>query len=56
LGNDINNDKPDNYYEPDGIGQQLSKVNPKKLEAPANNIVRTGRPGLLPFLLASKVA
>jgi aromatic-amino-acid transaminase len=41
-----------NYYEPDGIGRQLSKVNPKKLEAPANNIVRTGRPGLLPFLLA----
>jgi aromatic-amino-acid transaminase len=41
-----------NYYEPNEIGQQLSKVNPKKLEAPANNIVRTGRPGLLPFLLA----
>ncbi|MEB3316162.1 MAG: pyridoxal phosphate-dependent aminotransferase [Candidatus Melainabacteria bacterium] len=41
-----------NYYEPDGIGQQLSRVNPKKSEAPANNIVRTGRPGLLPFLLA----
>lgn len=41
-----------NYYEPDGIGRQLSKVNPNKSEAAANNIVRTGRPGLLPFLLA----
>jgi aromatic-amino-acid transaminase len=52
LGGGINYYKPGNHYEPNEIGQQLSKVNPKKLEAPANNIVRTGRPGLLPFLLA----
>jgi aromatic-amino-acid transaminase len=52
LGNDINNDKPDNYYQPDGIGRQLSRAeNPERSEA-ANNIVKIRRPGLLPFLLA----
>ena len=52
LGGGINYYKPGNHYEPHEIGRQLSKVNPNKSEAPANNIVRTGRPGLLPFLLA----